>query len=161
MKIIIKKGPHILKRVIWYYDNKYLNTGDKLYIHIINPIKLLRYGIKYPIMHWFNKKSRVYECECGHDFDTHHHGIIANPNSTYLPRQINGILGQECEYNGFNGYIEPDENGYICKCNSYVDKGWIFKLNKNYKYRINWKNLKNYVKTIFLLRQKECPTDRC
>src|SRR6056297_797504 len=103
-------------------------------------MNILKYKFKYPIMKWFNDKSFSGICECGHSFIEHHGGVIVNIKYKYSPRGVGGVLGQECEHNGFNGMIEPDEDGSVCECSNYKDCDWVFKINKNYKYRIDWKN---------------------
>ncbi len=118
----------------------YHSLSKEWYIFLPNNlIKLFKYGIKYPILYWFNKKHYTGICECGHNFSEHHHGVIMNVDSLYYPLQVNGVIGQECEHNGFNGEKWADEDGSICRCNSYVDKGWIFRKNKDYKFRLHGK----------------------
>jgi hypothetical protein len=80
-------------------------------------------------------------CVCGHSFEDHHHGMIMQPQLMIDRgddfRNIDGILGQECEATQFEGMFTPDvtvthEDGRIekkhydkeCECNSYWDKGW-------------------------------------
>lgn len=139
MKIEIRKS-NIFKIPIRYLD--FANTLIIYIPNVLNPFKLFKYGIKYPIMRWFNKKAFSGICECGHDYITHHGGIVGNINYSYSPVMIGGTIRQECEYSGFNGEIHPDKDGFICKCNMYIDKNWIFKKNKNYNFRIDWKNFK-------------------
>lgn len=80
-------------------------------------------------------------CICGHSFDDHHHGMIQNPQSMIDRgesfRNIDGILGQECEATQFEGMFTPDvttiygdgrveKKHYdsMCTCQTYWDKGW-------------------------------------
>jgi len=139
MKIEIRKS-NILRKPIRYLS--FANTLIIDFPNVLNLPKLFKYGIKYPILYWFNRKSRSNICECGHMAYEHHGGVITNINYSYSPIQINGTIRQECEHNGFNGIEMPDEDGSVCKCSKYMDKNWIFKLNNNYKYKIDWKNLK-------------------
>lgn len=66
-------------------------------------------------------------CICGHSWDDHHHGVILNPQPLVDReeeyRNVDGILGEECEATQFEGMrislSEPE-----CYCMNYHDKGW-------------------------------------
>ena len=80
-------------------------------------------------------------CICGHSWDDHHHSFILNFDALKKNKQefrnIDGMLGEECEATQFEGIFTPDvkithRDGKVehrrykkmCKCNSYWDKKW-------------------------------------
>jgi hypothetical protein len=79
-------------------------------------------------------------CICGHSWDDHHHGAILNPKALQEAgeefRNVDGNLGEECEYSQFEGIYTPEVDIYEgkksprhehrepCHCDSYHDQGW-------------------------------------
>jgi hypothetical protein len=66
-------------------------------------------------------------CKCGHTWDAHHLGIVAN--TEYYEETGEPYFPQECEYFGFNelGGLQPskDKDGqeqWVDHCFSYIDK---------------------------------------
>jgi len=91
------------------------------------------------------KKKFTGKCVCKHSWDDHHHGCIQNPQCMIDRgddfRNVDGMLGQECEATQFEGMFTPnvawityDKKGKphkhhkhykeMCNCNVYWDKGW-------------------------------------
>lgn len=59
-------------------------------------------------------------CKCDHEWEDHHHGVILNPEYADYPLNIRGCIGQECEYNQFEGYFAPRKDEKImCTCFSF------------------------------------------
>jgi hypothetical protein len=56
-------------------------------------------------------------CLCGHSYEEHHLGVVANPEAAAV---IGDYLPQECEFFGFNENGGLDENGNE-HCRHYVD----------------------------------------
>ena len=56
-------------------------------------------------------------CVCGHEWDDHHHGVVVNKAYFDYPLTIMGCIGEECEYNQFEGYFAPRHGEKImCTC---------------------------------------------
>jgi hypothetical protein len=60
------------------------------------------------------------QCKCGHKWIDHHHGVVQNPEYYDYPLTINGCIGEECEYNQFEGYFSPRHGEKVmCLCNNF------------------------------------------
>lgn len=66
---------------------------------------------------FFKKQNLTGMCICGHAFDRHHLGIIANTEAYEI---MGPYLAQECEAFGFNemGGLDEDGNEH---CGWYID----------------------------------------
>lgn len=66
----------------------------------------------------FKKQKFSGICICGHTFDQHHLGIVANAEAFEI---MGGYYAQECEAYGFNemGGLGP---GGVDHCHHYIDK---------------------------------------
>lgn len=65
------------------------------------------------------KLDRNIMCFCKHSFDVHHHGCVQNPEYFDYPLCIEGVIGQECEYNQRYGQYFPKKGEKPCKCNNF------------------------------------------
>jgi hypothetical protein len=55
-------------------------------------------------------------CFCGHKFENHHHGCVMNPEYFDYPLNVDGVIGQECEYNQRYGQYFPKRGEKPCRC---------------------------------------------
>lgn len=94
-------------------------------------------------------------CICGHSFDDHHHGIIQRTdllkerNEEY--RNVNGILGEECEHDIFEGYTLSD---HPCRCQSYIDTEWLKLMSVEHK--LEW--LTFYIRDLHIFNKLRLST---
>lgn len=70
----------------------------------------------------YSGPNRTGLCKCGHSWEDHHLGCVANP--AYFEATHEAYVPEECEYYGCNerGGMMPTNNGeWVDHCHRYVD----------------------------------------
>jgi len=64
---------------------------------------------------------------CSHSWEDHHHGCVMNLEYETYPLNIDGCIGQECEYNQRYGQYFPKKGEKPCMCSNFKPRSMYIK----------------------------------
>jgi len=71
--------------------------------------------------------NRDITCTCSHSWEDHHHGCVMNLEYETYPLNIDGCIGQECEYNQRYGVYFPKKGEKPCMCSNFKPRSGYIK----------------------------------